>query len=266
MSEKSFEICIFVPRSVSPHVHVFFSIARVYFPTDPRVSRMLLASLDMESREDTPSMVAKLIVGDVLTIAAALQVRNLFYQPRTERQLRSYDDAMADLLDLSGDHVTMVHLFDLVDHSNQVLSEEECKERFVNKVALQRALDIRKQLSRFLGQRFGGNSSWFGPIRQEAVGSHSYDPVERSEAIRKCVCAGFFMQVAKLGNDGRYFTLRGKYAVSISSSSVMHRYGDSSDYIMFGETFDGSRGGIDVRPCSSISGLWLKQLAPHYWS
>ena len=42
----------------------------VYFPTDVRTSRMLLASLDMEDREDTPSMVSKLIVGDVLTVAA----------------------------------------------------------------------------------------------------------------------------------------------------------------------------------------------------
>jgi len=226
---------------------------------------MLLASLDMESREDTPSMIAKLIVGDVLTIAAVLQIRNLFLQPRTERQWRSYDDAMADILDRSGDHVTMVHLFDLVDHSNKMLSDEECKERFVNPVALQRALDIRKQLSRFVSRRFGSGSQWFGSTRQEIVGSHGYDPIERSEAIRKCVAAGFFMQVAKLGNDGRYYTIRGKYAVSVSSSSVFHRYGDSSDYIMFGETFDGNRGGIDVRPCSSVSGLWLKHLAPHYW-
>ncbi|KAL7516453.1 hypothetical protein ACHAWX_001468, partial [Stephanocyclus meneghinianus] len=223
----------------------------IYFPTDPRVSRMLLASLDMESRHDTPSMVAKLIVGDILTVAAALQVRNLFYQPRTERQWRSYDDAMADILDRSGDHVTTVHLFDLVDHSNKVLTEEECKERFVNKVALQRALDVRQQLARFLSRRFGGGSQWFGSTRQEIVGSHGFDPLERSEAIRKCVCAGFFMNVAKLGNGGRYYTLRGRYAVSISASSVFHRYGDSSDYILFGETYDGNRGGIDVRPCSS---------------
>ena len=220
----------------------------------------------MESREDTPSMVTKLIVGDILTIAAALQVRNLFVQPRSERQSRAYDDAMADLLDRSGDHVTTVHLFDLIDHSNKVLSDEECRERFVNRVALQRALDIRKQLSRFLNRRFGGGSSWFGSVRQEIVGSHSYNPIERSEAIRKCVCAGFFMNVAKLGSDGRYYTLRGQFAVSVSSSSVLHKYGDSSDYIMFGETFDGTRGGIDVRPCRSVSGLWLKQLAPHYWS
>ncbi len=97
----------------------------VYFPTDFRTSRTLLASLDMEDREDTPSMVSKLIVGDVLTVAAALQVRDIFHQPRTERQRRSYDDAIADVLDRSGDHVTYVHLFVLVNHSGRMLSEDE---------------------------------------------------------------------------------------------------------------------------------------------
>jgi HrpA-like RNA helicase len=164
----------------------------VYFPTDnPYVSRMILASLDMESREDTPSMVAKLVVSDVLTVAAALQVRNLLYQPRTERQWRMYDDAMADILDRSGDHVTMVHLFDLVDHSNKMLSEDECRDRFVNRVALQRALDVRNQLTRFLRRRFGGGYDWFGSARREIVGSHVFDPQERSDAIRNVYVLDF---------------------------------------------------------------------------
>lgn len=238
----------------------------IYFPTDPRVSRMLLASLDMESRDETPSTVAKLIVGDMLTVAAALQVRNLFFQPRTERQWRNYDDVMADILDRSGDHLTMVHLFDLCDHSKTILSEDECRERFVNRVALKRALDVRNQLARFLSRRFGGGSNWFGSKRQELVGSNAVDTQERSDAVRKCVCAGYFMNAAKLGNDGCYYTLRGRYAVSISSASVLHRYGESSDFVVFGETFDGSSGGVDVMPCSSINGLWLQQLAPHYWA
>eukprot|EP00986_Skeletonema_menzelii_P018302 scaffold26622_cov147-Skeletonema_menzelii.AAC.19 len=239
----------------------------IYFPTDARVSRMLLASLDMESRkEDTSSSVSKLIVGDILTVAAALQVRNLFIQPRSERQWRNYDDAMADILDRSGDHLTMVHLVDLCDHAKNILSEDECRERFVNRVALKRVLDVRNQLARFLNHRFGGGSNWFGSKRQELVGSNALDTQERSEAIRKCVCAGYFMNAAKLGNDGCYYTLRGRYAVSISSASVLHRYGESSDFVLFGETFDGSSGGVDVMPVCSISGLWLQQLAPHYWA
>ncbi|KAL3767015.1 hypothetical protein ACHAWU_004513 [Discostella pseudostelligera] len=239
----------------------------VYFPTEPQVSRMILASLDMEERDDTPSMVSKLIVGDILTVAAALQVRNLFYQPRTERQWRMYDDSMADILDRSGDHVTMVHLVDLVDHSGKLLSEDECRLRFVNRVAMQRALEVRNQLARFASRRFdGGEVHWLGMTRREIVGSRVFDPTERSEAIRKCVAAGYFMNVAKLGGGGRYFSLRGNFALSISSSSVSYRFGENSEYIVFGQTLDGSRGGVEARHCSSISGLWLKQIAPYYWT
>ncbi len=115
----------------------------VYLPTDVRTSHMLLASLDMEDREDTPSMVSKLIVGDVLTVAAAFQVRDIFHQPRTDRQRWSYDDAIADVLDRSGNHFTYVHLFDLVDHSGRMLSEDECRDCFVSRESLVRALDCQ---------------------------------------------------------------------------------------------------------------------------
>ena len=237
----------------------------VYFPTDPRVSRMLLASLDMESREGTSSAVSELIVGDIVTVAAAFQVQSLFFQPKSDRQWRNYDDAIADILDRSGDHLTIINLFDLCDHSRNILSEDECRERFINRVALKRALDVRIQLARFLSRRFGGGSNFFGSKRQEMVGSNALDTQERSEAVRKCVCAGYFMNAAKLESDGCYYTLRGRFAVSVSSSSVLHRYGESSEYILFGETFDGISGGVDVFPCSSINGLWFQQIAPHYW-
>ena len=209
----------------------------VYFPTDILSSRMLLVSLGMEDREDTPLMVLKLIVGEVLTVAAALQVRDIFHQPRTDRQRRSYDDAIADVLDRSGNHVTYVHLFDLVDHSGRMIFGDECRDRFVNRASLVRALDVRDQLARFLGQRFGGGGSrWFGAKRREIVGSRTYNPDKRSKAIHRCVTAGYFTNAARLGAGGRYYSLRGNYAVSVRPSSVLHRYGKSSEYILFGRT------------------------------
>ena len=227
----------------------------VYFPTDIRTTCMLLASLDMEDQEDTPSMVSKLIVGNVLTVAAALQVRDIFHQSRTEQQRRSYDNSIAGILDRSGNHVTYIHLFVLVDHFERKLSEDKCRDRFVNRALLVRALDVRDQLARFLGRCFGGGGSrWFGAKRREIVGSRTYDPDERSEAIRRCVTAGYFTNAARLGAGGRYYSLCGNYAVSVSPLSILHRYGESSEYILFGQTYDGS------------NGLWLRQLAPHYWT
>ena len=216
---------------------------------------MLLASLDMEDREDAPSMVSKLIVGNVLTVAAALQVKDIFHQPCTEQQRRSYDDAIANVLDRSGNHVMYVHLFDLVNHSRRMLSEDKCRDRFVNRTSLVRALDVRDQLARFLGRSFsGGGLRWFGAKWREIVGLCTYNPDKQSEAMRRCVTAGYFTNAARLGAGGRYYSLCGNYAVSVSPLSVLHRYGKSSEYKLFGRTYDGS------------NGLWLRQLAPHYWT
>ena len=102
---------------------------------------------------------------------------------------------------------------------------DECRDRFVNRASLSRALDVRDHLARFLGQRFGGGGSrWFVAKRREIVGSRTYNPDKRSEAIRRCVTAGYFTNAARLGAGGRYYSLHGNYAVSVSSSSILHRY------------------------------------------
>jgi ATP-dependent RNA helicase DDX35 len=211
------------------------------FPTEPRVSRMLLESLEMGCS------------WEVLAVASALQVGSLFLQPRTQRQKLDYDAAMSNVVDRSGDHVTYTNL--IAEMDDRDMDQEECKEKFVNRVALVKAIEVRDQLSRFL-RRYG---------RVKAMGITGYNQ-ERSKAIRKCVTAGFFFNVAKLANDGNYYTVRGKHLVTCSQSSVLHSHGDTSEYVVFGETHDGSRGGIEIRSCSTIDARWLRELAPHYWA
>jgi ATP-dependent RNA helicase DDX35 len=212
------------------------------FPTEPGISRMLLESLSAGC------------AWEVLGVAAALQVRSLFQKPRGSRpqQQSDYESAMGAIADPSGDHVTFANL--IAEADNGMLGDEEWKERFVNYVALKRALEVRNQLGRFLRQ-FGRLGS-IGMTGDEA----------RSKAIRRCVTAGFFFNVAKLSNDGRYYTMRKKILVVPSSSSVYATHASiSSEFIVFGETLDGPRGGIELRAVSAIDARWLRELAPHYW-
>jgi HrpA-like RNA helicase len=150
------------------------------FPTEPAVARMLLESLSAGCS------------WEVLGVAAALQVRALFHKPRGRRQqqLLDYEAAVSSLADPSGDHVTYANL--LAEAEDRALDEEECKENFINYIALKRALEVRNQLARFLRQ--------FG--RVQAIGITGDE--SRSKAIRRCVTAGFFFNVAKLANDGHY--------------------------------------------------------------
>lgn len=212
------------------------------FPTEPPISKMLLKSLTQGCS------------WEVLSVAAALQVRDLFHKPqgRRQQQLLDYEAAVSSIADASGDHVTYTNL--ISDVEDRGLDEGECRERFLNYVALKRTMEVRNQLARFLRQ--------FG--RVSAIGLTADD--SRSKAIRRCVTAGFFFNVAKLGNDGRYYTLRKSILVAPTSSSFYVSHASlSSEYIVFGESFDGTRGGIELRHVSAIEAIWLRELAPHYW-
>lgn len=211
------------------------------FPTEPRLSRVLLESLSVGCAEE------------MLCIISALQVRSLFYQPRTPKQQVDYEASMDDIRDPLSDHVTYLKLMQL--HQRTPLNEEECRERFVNRTALQRACEVKAQLWRFLRK--------YGKVTRLSDGENE-DNI--SFKCRKTLTAGLFPYTAKLANDGRYYALKGGHMIKISSSSVLSsRYGLSSEYILFTETYDGSRGGIEVRGVSSIEARWLLELAPHYF-
>ena len=215
------------------------------FPTEPRVARMLLESLNEGCS------------WEVLGVAGALQVHDLLHKPhdRRQQQLLDYNQAVAEYADSSGDHVTFVNL--LSEMEDQHWDESECRERFVNYMAVRRALEIRRQLANSL-RNFG---------RVKALGIMDGTGEARSKAIRRCVTAGFFNNVAKLDNDGRYYTLRKRVLVTPSGQSIIMTHSGviSSEYIVFGETVDGSRGGIELKVVSKIEAQWLRELAPHYW-
>eukprot|EP00551_Chaetoceros_affinis_P009695 CAMPEP_0203677802 /NCGR_PEP_ID=MMETSP0090-20130426/29628_1 /ASSEMBLY_ACC=CAM_ASM_001088 /TAXON_ID=426623 /ORGANISM="Chaetoceros affinis, Strain CCMP159" /LENGTH=764 /DNA_ID=CAMNT_0050544811 /DNA_START=41 /DNA_END=2332 /DNA_ORIENTATION=+ len=204
------------------------------FPTEPQTSKMMLESLELNCSKE------------ILCVAAVQQVRSLFYQPRTPKQNIDYDNALREIVDNKSDHVTCVKLMQMNDATP--LNDEDCREYFVNYSALKRAKEVRKQLSNCL-RRHG---------KIEGLDEYADSEEEISAKIRRCVTAGYFSNSAKLGNDGRYYSLRGKHMISISKTSVFERFGLSSEYILFGETYDGMKGGIEVRFVSAIEGKWLR--------
>lgn len=217
------------------------------FPTEPRVSRMLLESLREECSKEVAGM------------ASALQAKSLFLTIRggsdRRQQLQlDFNNAVSEFADSSGDHVTFVNVISQQD--DRQMDREECNEKFLDYVALKRVTEIRNQLLGHL-RRFG---------RVRSLGMATIE--ERRKAILKCLTAGFFFNVAKLHNDGKYYTIRGTNHVLVtpSSSSMFHTYGSHAEYIIFCETHDGARGGMELRAVSAIDPRWLRELAPHYWN
>lgn len=209
------------------------------FPTEPRVSKMLLQSF----KEDCTKEMAG--------VASVLQVRSIFLTPR-QKQREDWEAAMSQIADPSGDHVTYVSA--LMEQDEQNFTKEECQERFLDYVALRRVMEVRRQLLGVLKRKWG---------KAPSLGLATLE--ERSRAVRKCVTAGFFLQIAKLQSDGKYYTLHNSVLVTPTSTSIFHSHGMHSEYICFCETQDGPRGGMELRSVSAIDPRWLRELAPHYW-
>ena len=116
------------------------------------------------------------------------------------------------------------------------------------------------------------NGQYRVPAHMSAHEKKRLDLADRCSMSQIGIVRAFQRPIAVVESDRNpIFALKsgplvGNFAVAVSSSSVLHRYGESSEYILYGQTFDGNNGGVDCKPCSSMSGLWLREIAPYYWS
>jgi len=217
------------------------------FPTEPRVAKMLLKSLEYNVTEE------------VMIVAAILQVaRNLFLQPRTEQEHIDYDQSMEEVLgDGTGDFISFIEIYKLLKDQK---SPDAFRSFFINYLAFRRVSEILKQFKLYIYQYLNYKQ---GNILNDE---------EKSKLIRKSILSGFFFQVAKLSsNKLKYISLKSNKPITISPWSVLTRYRShkiiqKSQYIIYGETHDTSRGHIEVKYCSCIEGRWLREIAPHYWA
>ena len=216
------------------------------FSTEPRVSKMLLESLKEKCSKE------------VAEVASALQANSLFLTMRGRFGRRQhlqldFNNAVSQFADSSGDHVTYVNV--ISDYENKRMDREECSENFLDYNTLKRVIGIRNHLLGHL-RKFG---------RIDSLGTATIEA--QRKAILRCVTAGFFFNVARLRNDGKYYAIRGTKDVRVtpSPSSIFNTHGKHANYIIFSETYDGTKGGIELRGVSGIDPRWLRELAPHYW-
>jgi len=86
-------------------------------PVEPKIGKMLMASLDYGCCEE------------VLSIAAVLQVNEIFHYAKSAQQKQDRDLVMGEVVDPSGDHVTFAKIFMEGDWRKEEVSEtSECRE------------------------------------------------------------------------------------------------------------------------------------------
>ncbi len=207
------------------------------FPVEPRLAKVLLASFDFHCTEE------------MLTVVALLQVQNLWTSPKGRESRGLQEESMAELARREGDHLTLLHIYKNWEEAGR--STEWCTERFLNPRSLARAREIRGQLRKYLE-------------RYKPPGSVFASCCEDTEALRRCVVAGFFFNAARLKSDGRYYTVRGGHPVALHPTSVLAKYGAPPEWVVFHDVVLTTE--PYLRDCSTIRPLWLMELAPHFYN
>mgnify|MGYP002053872548 FL=1 len=90
--------------------------------------------------------------------------------------------------------------------------------------------------------------------------SPDFNSKEYYTNIRKCLLAGFFMQVAHLERTGHYLTVKDNQVVALHPSTVLQH---KPEWCLYNEFVLTSKNYI--RMVSDIKGDWLIELAPHYY-
>lgn len=148
------------------------------FPLDPQFSKCLMVSPTYEVHEE------------LLSIIAMLSVPNPFLRPKNDQ--KKADAAKSQFEHKDGDHLTLLHAFQAFKDNQS--DSQWAYDNYLNFRSLKQAENVRSQLERYL-------------YRYHPKSDHvQLDEKTYYKNIRKSLAAGFFMQVAHLEKNNKYFT------------------------------------------------------------
>jgi pre-mRNA-splicing factor ATP-dependent RNA helicase DHX16 len=201
------------------------------FPTDPMMSKMILASEKYKCSSE------------ILTIAAMLSNNaSIFYRPKDK--IIHADTARKNFFSPGGDHLTLMNVYNQwaeTDHSTQW-----CYENFIQFRSMKRARDIRDQLEGLLER-----------VEIDLNADQAVDIVN----IRKAITAGYFYHTSRLSKGGNYKTVKHNQTVMIHPNSSM--FEDLPRWVIYHELVFTTK--EYMRNCIEIKNDWLLEVAPHYY-
>jgi pre-mRNA-splicing factor ATP-dependent RNA helicase DHX15/PRP43 len=179
------------------------------FPLDPALAVMLISSPEFYCSNE------------ILSITALLSVPQVFVRPAAQRKRA---DEMKNLFaHPDGDHLTMLNVYHAYRSSDaQANPKQWCHDHFLSQRALQSADNVRSQLLRIME-------------RQDLeMMSTDFEDKKYYENIRRALCAGFFMQVAKkdTGGKSQYLTIKDNQNVLLHPSTVLAH---EAEWVLYNE-------------------------------
>uniref|UniRef100_A0A4W5MHS0 Pre-mRNA-splicing factor ATP-dependent RNA helicase PRP16 n=1 Tax=Hucho hucho TaxID=62062 RepID=A0A4W5MHS0_9TELE len=194
----------------------------VEFPLDPALSKMLIVSCDMGCS------------ADILIIVSMLSVPAIFYRPKGREE--ESDQVREKFSVPESDHLTYLNVY--LQWKNNNYSSIWCNEHFIHTKAMRKVREVRSQLKDIMVQQ-----------RMNLVSCGS-----DWDIIRKCICAAYFHQAAKLKGIGEY--------VNVRTGMPCHLHPTSS---LFGMAFYPCY--CEYMQCvTAVDGEWLAELGPMFYS
>jgi len=206
------------------------------FPLDPQLAKMLI---------DSPKFKCS---NEMLSVSAMLSVPNVFVRPKEFGQ--EADDAKGRFTHLDGDHLTLLNVFHAY---KQYITEgadptQFCYDNYINARSMKSAENVREQLKRTMER-----------LNLQMLSTDFRDK-EYYPNIRRCLVAGYFMQVAHLEKSNHYLTVRDNQVVALHpSTGITHK----PEWVLYHEFVLTSKNFI--RTVTQVRGEWLLEIAPSYY-
>lgn len=208
------------------------------FPLDPALAVMLISSPEFYCSNE------------ILSITALLSVPQLFVRPNSQRKRA---DEMKNLFaHQDGDHLTMLNVYHAFKSPEaQANPKQWCHDHFLSLRSLQSADNVRMQLLRIMERS-----------ELEMI-STPFEDKKYYENIRRALCAGFFMQIAKKESQGKsvYTTVKDNQNVLLHPSTVLAH---DAEWVLYNEFVLTTKNYI--RTVTAVKPEWLLVRFPCFLS
>ncbi|XP_063169353.1 pre-mRNA-splicing factor ATP-dependent RNA helicase PRP16 isoform X1 [Candoia aspera] len=204
----------------------------VEFPLDPALSKMLIVSCDMGCSSE------------ILLIVSMLSVPAIFYRPKGREE--ESDQVREKFAVPESDHLTYLNVY--LQWKNNSYSALWCNEHFIHAKAMRKVREVRAQLKDIMVQQ------------HMSLASCGTD----WDVVRKCICAAYFHQAAKLKGIGEYVNIRTGMRCHLHPTSSLFGMGYTPDYIVYHELVMTTK---EYMQCvTAVDGEWLAELGPMFYS
>lgn len=199
------------------------------FPVEPSLAKALVYSVDLGCSDE------------MLTIVSMLNIQTVFYRPK-EKQSQA-DQKKAKFHDPSGDHLTMLNVYNSWKHSG--FSNAWCFENFIQARGVRRAKEVREQLMKMM-QRY-----------RHPIVSCGRD----TEKVRRALCSGFFRSSARKDPQEGYKTLIEGTNVYLHPSSAL--FGKNAEWVIYHSLVMTTKEYMHIT--TAIEPKWLVEAAPTFF-